>query len=106
MADSITLECSDVNEIKKIDDSMAVFYYSDSGMTKIHNFTLKYQNKKFGLIANESVIFMNVLMRNPLGEKKENRKKGFWYPTTFTASNKNIDKFLDTFKECQGVIKR
>ena len=68
MGDNITLECKDIDKINKIDDSMATFYYSKSGIEKIYNFTKNNKNKKLGLIADNSLIFMNINIREPLGE--------------------------------------
>jgi len=101
--DTLTLECKDVEQIIKRNDKRALVYYTEEGRKKIHFFTKKYKNKKLGLFADDSLIFMDILIGEPFTSVE--LPKGYTSSTSFYTNKGNIDKFINTFRHCKNLVK-
>lgn len=103
MKDTISLECKDVKKITKKNNYQVHILYSQSGREKMYTFTKINKNKKLGLIADNSLIFFNLKIHNPLASKEKFHDTNGGI--SFYSENPNIDKFINTFKHCKGLVK-
>jgi|UPI0005CA25AB preprotein translocase subunit SecD len=100
--ESVTLECKDVNYIKKISNYTADIDYTKEGANKMYQFTKNNVNKDLMLISNDKVIFKPIKITEPMGNKK--LPKGEHSGMILHSETGNIDAFINTFKHCKNVI--
>ncbi len=97
--DSMTLECKDVLKINKLSNKMVQIVYTNSGRKKINDFSSKNLNKEFSLIAENTVIFLDMKITKPLAANH------ITIPSIeFYSKEGKIDKFINSFKHCKNLL--